>query len=294
MGESFSFCCISLIVLTCLVSIRAFRSTDLVGRLIFEPQAILAGKEFHRLVTSAFLHADMRHLGLNMITLYLFGSRIESVIGPRNFLLIYFAAVTGGSLLSLFVHRHHEYRALGASGGVCGMVFAYILLMPGDGILIFPLPFYIPAWLYAIGFMLGSFFGMKENNRGDIGHDAHLGGAIVGMLAAAALYPQSVRYNLRIFLIVLVLSIALLIYLWINPLFLPLHSFSLRPNFQSRRQPNRVPKTAPRPQMDDILDKISKHGIESLTAEEKQVLQDESRKLGRRSDSRKPDSGLAI
>src|SRR5438105_5237681 len=223
MNESASWMYL-VIGLTCFVSWLGFRSRAIEENYIFEPQAILALKEYYRLVTSAFLHAGWSHLIWNMISLYLFGKVIVSVFGPTQFLLIYFGGVVGGNLLSLYVHRHHEYRAYGASGGVCGIIFAYIMLFPGSGISMYFLPFYVPGWLYAIGYILLSFYGMKEH-RGDVGHDAHLGGAIIGLLIAAALNPSSVRYNLRVFLIVLGAAMVLLVYLWLNPLFLPVGSF---------------------------------------------------------------------
>ena len=178
-----------LIAVTCAVSYAGFMKPALVRKYIFNPENILAEKEFYRLVTSAFLHADGRHLFFNMLSLFLFGSRIELEFGPMQLLLIYFASIVGGSLLSLYVHRHHEYRAYGASGGTFGIVFAYILLFPGAGIYAYFVPIPVPGWLYAIGFMVASFLAMKAN-RDNIGHDAHLGGAIVGLLTAAALYPE--------------------------------------------------------------------------------------------------------
>ena len=166
-----------------------------------------------------------------MVSLYLFGRTFEWSLGKTDFLLIYFGSVIGGSLLSLYVHRHHDYLAYGASGGVCGIIFAYLLLFPGAGIsLYFAVP--IPGWLYAIGFMVGSFIALKQA-KDNIGHDAHLGGAIVGLLIAAGLHPQAAAYNWKIFLLVLVPAILLLVYLWLNPLFLPTPSFFDRP-FRAR------------------------------------------------------------
>src|ERR1051326_6728705 len=202
MYEPFAWCTWLLIIVTILVSLKAFRSYGFEEKYIFHPGHILAAKEFYRLVTPAFLHADFRHLGLNMLTLYLFGRGVEMWFGFAQFLLIYFAAVIGGNLLSLFVHRHHDYRAYGASGGVCGIIFASILFNPHGSISFLYIPIAIPNWLYAIGFLLTSFYGMKEHNRGNIGHDAHLGGAIIGFLLTAALSPEHVRQNLEIFLIV--------------------------------------------------------------------------------------------
>src|SRR2546423_4726635 len=220
------WCTWLIIGVTCVVSFRGFRSFGFEEKYIFNPAAILAGKEYYRLVTPGFLHADMRHLMLNMFSLFFFGRGVESALGSAQFLLIYFGAIVGGNLLSLYVHRHHDYRALGASGGVCGMIFASILINPGGAISLLFLPIRIPNWLYAIGFLLGSFYGMKEHNRGGIGHDAHLGGAILGFAVAAGLHPEYVQYNPGVFGLVLVASVALLIYLWINPLFLPASAFS--------------------------------------------------------------------
>src|SRR5215831_19608115 len=192
MNEPTFSCTMLLMLITGITSYFGFRSYAVEEKYIFNPERILAGKEYYRLVTSALLHADWRHLILNLITLYCFGGPIETFLGKWQFLLIYFGAVIGGDLLSLYIHRSHEYRAYGASGGVCGLVFAYILMFPGSGISFF-IPIAIPGWLYAIGFMLISFFGMKGSLRGNIGHDAHLGGAIVGFLIAAGSHPEFVR-----------------------------------------------------------------------------------------------------
>ena len=211
-----------------------------------------------------------------------------------KFLVIYFGSVIGGNLLSLYVHRHHHYFAYGASGGVCGIIFAHILLFPGSHIGTFFLSISIPGWLYAICFMLYSFFGMKENNRGGIGHDAHLGGSIVGLLIAAAMDPESVRRNLLIFLIVLISALLLLCYLWFNSLFLPLRSFITRRTKSGLRNSKLPPHKRENLQVDAVLEKIARSGIESLTDREKALLDDVSDKYRRRAESKKPDSGLAI
>src|SRR6184192_961607 len=108
-----------LIVVTCVFSYQGFKSFTFERKYIFNPEAILAGKEYHRLVTSAFLHANWQHLIFNMMSLYFFGAGLEAHLGKPQFLLVYFGSIIGGDLLSLFVHRHHDYRSYGASGGVC-------------------------------------------------------------------------------------------------------------------------------------------------------------------------------
>src|SRR3974390_2787928 len=220
-------CNLLVILITCVISYLGFRNREVEDKYIFNPESILAGKEYYRLVSSAFLHAGWGHLFWNMFSLYSFGNVIELLYGRGEFLLIYFGAVVGGGLLSLYVHRHHHYFAYGASGGVCGIIFAHILLLPGSGVNMYFIPVSVPGWLYAIGFLIGSFYAMKAG-RDNVGHDAHLGGAIVGLLIAAALNPVVTRYNWRIFVIVLVAAIALLVYLWNNPLLLPVSVFSGR------------------------------------------------------------------
>ncbi len=292
MNEPLALCSFLLILATVAVSFAGFRDPKLEEKLIFRPQSILAGKEYYRLVTSAFLHAGWNHLLWNMVGLYCFGRVLEWSLGLAEFLLIYFGAVIGGGLLSLYVHRHHDYAAYGASGGVCGLVFAYILLFPGAGIgLYFLVP--LPGWLYAIGFLVISFVGMKTA-KDNVGHDAHLGGAIVGLLIAAALHPEAALYNWKVFLLVLIPAVLLLIYLWFNPLFLPVHAFFERPFGRSKRRAKQPPRKREDLQVDAILDKIAKSGTDSLTPEEKATLEEVSAKYRRRAQSRKPDSGLAI
>src|SRR5882672_6773461 len=116
MNGLITLCNFLLIVATVLVSYLGFRSREIEEKYIFHPERILAGKEYYRLVTSAFLHANWRHLAFNMFSLYLFGGPVEMYVGKAQFLSIYFGAVIGGDLLSLYVHRHHEYRSYGASG----------------------------------------------------------------------------------------------------------------------------------------------------------------------------------
>jgi membrane associated rhomboid family serine protease len=287
-----AWCTIVLMVATGTVSWLAFQHRWIEERYIFQPEAILAGKEYYRLVTSAFLHAGWGHLILNMVTLYAFGRWLEWGLGRFDFLLVYFGSVVGGSLLSLFIHRHHDYLAYGASGGVCGIVFAYILLFPGGGIyMYFAVP--IPGWLYAIAFLVGSWIALRRA-RDNIGHDAHLGGAIVGLLIAAALRPEAVRQNWLVFLIVLGAAAALLGYLWINPHLLPVSPFAGLPFRVSRRSQPRPTRRSAEPNLDAILEKIARSGVSSLTTAERTALERASAKLRRQADSKKPGSDLTI
>jgi membrane associated rhomboid family serine protease len=292
MNEPLALCNLLVILLTVAVSYAGFRYSWVEENYIFRPENILAGKEYYRLITSGFLHSGWNHLLWNMVSLYLFGELLEWSLGRTDFLLIYFGSIIGGNLLSLYVHRHHDYRAYGASGGVCGIIFAYLLLFPGASITVY-LAVPIPGWLYAIGFILGSFVAMKRA-KDNVGHDAHLGGAIVGLLIAAALRPEAARHNWKIFLLVFVPAVVLLIYLWVIPLFLPGPSWFGRPIRVRSGRPALPRYKQEAIEVDAILDKIRRTGADSLTTEEKAVLEGVSEKLRRREESRKPESGLAI
>jgi membrane associated rhomboid family serine protease len=225
MNEPAAICTLVIIALTVLSSLLGFRDPGHTEKYIFAPTEILACKQYYRLVTSAFLHADVSHLLTNMVTLYLFGSIMEAEVGHGLFLLIYFAAIVGGGLLSLWLHRNHEYRAYGASGGVCGVVFSYIALNPTGTILAhFFIP--IPSWAYGILFLLGSFVALRRR-RDNIGHDAHIGGAVIGLWTTGALEPWAVRANLNWFLILSGISLALFFYFLKNPMLLPWSSFAV-------------------------------------------------------------------
>lgn len=287
-------CTYILIALTCVFSFLGFRTRSVEEKYIFDPRSILADKEYYRLVSSAFLHSGWAHLIFNMFSLNAFGSVVELAFGRTQFLLVYFGAVIGGSLLSLFLHRHHEYRAYGASGGVCGVIFTAILMNPRASLMIFPIPYAVPGWLFAIVFLVGSFFAMKAGNLGNVGHDAHLGGAMVGFLIGAGLHPELVRTHLWVFLLLLGVVVAMLAYVWMNPMFLPVRSF-FGPGTRRRERVIRGPSHRRElMEIDAILDKIAKNGMESLSAEERALLGEVSGKYRRRGESEKPGSGLAI
>ncbi|MAK60973.1 MAG: rhomboid family intramembrane serine protease [Ponticaulis sp.] len=171
------------------ISFFAFSNEAFLRWGILHSGSIIRNREYHRILTSGFLHADPMHLLFNMITLYFFGPVIESVIGSQSFFIVYLAALIGGSLFALFRHRNdYNYSALGASGAVSGIVFSFCLFAPFALIFVFFIP--VPAILYAVLFMLYSLYGMGRNND-NIGHDAHLAGAVIGVVATILVEPRS-------------------------------------------------------------------------------------------------------
>jgi hypothetical protein len=111
---------------------------------------------------------------------------------------------------------------------VCGLIFAYVLWRPHSRLMIFPLPYAVPAWVYATAFMIASFYALKSA-RDNIGHDAHLGGAIIGLLTAAGLKPELAQRHWGALGGMLLVAGALFAYLYFNPMFLPLAAFIQRP-----------------------------------------------------------------
>ena len=288
MSGASPWCNLTLVLATTVASCLAFRHRELFEKYHFDPEAVLSRREYWRLLTSAFLHVDWMHLLFNLISLLSFGDLIELALGRTQFLTIYFGAVLGGSLLSLYIHRHHAYRACGASGGVCGIVFASVVLFPQGHVSPMLLPLPIPSWLFAILFVAFSFYGLRTN-RDNIGHDAHLGGAIIGLLLTALLNPGLVRAHWPILLLVLIPALLALAWLWVNPLGLPLAAFiQWRPRWRQPRAPSRALD------VDAILDKVAAQGLHSLTPDERAAIEELSARYRRREQSTKPKSTLPI
>ena len=113
-----------LIGLNVYISYKGFKSIIYFEKYKFIVDKILIGKDYKRIISSGFLHVSWSHLIFNMISLYLFSGLIESNLGILNLLLIYFASLIGGGLLSLYIHRGHaDYTAVGASGAISGLIF---------------------------------------------------------------------------------------------------------------------------------------------------------------------------
>jgi membrane associated rhomboid family serine protease len=217
MNEPLAIMNLVIIALTAYFSYRGFVNPTFLTRYFFYNHAILADKQYYRLLTSGVLHADWVHLLFNMFSLYSFGSAVELFFGQGTFLSIYLAGIVGGNLFALLLHRHDDYRALGASGGVCGIIFACIFLLPGSSVQMLFIPIPIPAYIYAIGFMLFSYYGIRRQ-KGNIGHDAHLGGAIIGLITATILFPSIIHKNPVLYPVVMSLSVLLLVLIRVRPL----------------------------------------------------------------------------
>ncbi|QSQ40689.1 rhomboid family intramembrane serine protease [Xanthomonas translucens pv. undulosa] len=190
-----------LIVLTVLVSWAAFNNRKLLDRLILWPPAIDRHKQYDRLLTHGFIHADFPHLLFNMVTLYFFGGPIERLMerltgSLLTYALFYLAALVVAILPSYLKNQKNpNYFSLGASGAVSAVLFAYILLAPWTGIYFFFIPIPIPAILYAL-FYVGYSIWMDRRGGDNINHSAHLAGAAFGVMFLLIMEPSVLQHFL--------------------------------------------------------------------------------------------------
>lgn len=206
---------IGLTVVTSYMGFENNGNNQLFDRLKFHVGAILGrDRQWDRMISSAFLHADWMHLLFNMMTLYFFAPFVVAVFGVWKFLLIYASAIIGGGLLSLWMHRNqYSYSAIGASGGVVGVLFSVIAVAPHISLHIMFIPIGIPAWIFGVGYLCFSIYGMR-NQYGNIGHEAHLGGAAVGLIMAIMYRPDTLLNN-SIYIIANVIPLIVLgYYVW--------------------------------------------------------------------------------
>ncbi len=197
-----------IIIVNVLVSFKGFNDRGFFEKYKFQIGPIISGEKI-RILTSGFLHVDQSHLFFNMLTLYFFADSVINYVGTPKFLAIYFGSLLGGSLFALSFHKKEPYySAVGASGAVMGVLYAAIMLNPGMNLYLFFIPIPIPAYIFGVGYLLYSMFGMKKQ-WGNIGHSAHLGGAIGGFLLTIILFPQVLVQN-KLMVIILAVPIVLM------------------------------------------------------------------------------------
>ncbi|WP_431134783.1 rhomboid family intramembrane serine protease [Psychroserpens mesophilus] len=193
--DNLSLVAIVIIAANVLISYKGFNDYSFFERYKFNVGRVRQGEQF-RMFSSGFLHADPPHLFMNMLTLYFFADGVIVSVGEFNFVVIYIISLLLGSLLSLYFHQNeYQYSAIGASGAVTGILYAAILLDPSMSLYLFFIPIPIPAYIFGIGYLLYSIYGMK-NRIGNIGHDAHFGGAIGGLVVTLILVPSLFKTDL--------------------------------------------------------------------------------------------------
>jgi membrane associated rhomboid family serine protease len=167
-----------------------------IARYAVIPADITAGRHLGTLITSMFLHANLLHVGGNMLFLWIFGNNVEDRLGEVKFVIIYFAAGIAGSLLQVFITPNSTIPMLGASGAISGILAAYVLYFPRARVLTFIVPFFVftlPAFLF-IGYWialqaLNAFLNLGAVGGG-VAFFAHVGGFVTGLILAILLRPR--------------------------------------------------------------------------------------------------------
>jgi len=189
-----------IIIATAAISILAFSNQQIMDKLLFSPYKTVHNKEWHRLLTHGFVHADYMHLFINMFVLMSFGAAVEDIFGSLrsngiinsatlNFCLLYFGGIVIASLTTLKKYKDNSYyQSVGASGAVSAVVFTYIFFDPLSKLLfMFIIP--IPAIVFGILYLAYSHYMSKK--EGDfINHDAHFVGSVFGFIYPLLIDPK--------------------------------------------------------------------------------------------------------
>jgi membrane associated rhomboid family serine protease len=188
-----------LVFITVAVSAIYMDNYAMKDKLMFNAYMINNRKQWYRLFSSGIIHADWFHLGFNMFSLYMFGGAVEHMYsdgyvfgekGPILFIFLYVSSLATASLYSYEKNKNNiHYNALGASGAVSAVIFAYIVLAPTQKLMLLILPIPIPAYLFGLIF-LGLEYYLSKRGQSNIGHDAHFWGALYGVLFTIALKPS--------------------------------------------------------------------------------------------------------
>lgn len=195
-----------LLAVTFFLSYKGFKDANFFNQLKFNIRAIEEGN-YYRLFTAGFIHVDQQHLFFNALTLFFFGDQLLYDLGMLNFLFLYFSSLLMGNIVAFYYHRRNPYySAVGASGAIMGVLYSSILIFPDMHfyLLLFPIP--IPAYIFGIGYLIYTLFGMRRQSDG-IGHTAHLGGAAGGVLCTLIFDPFIFQKSFYTFAIIVIITL---------------------------------------------------------------------------------------
>ena len=184
---------IAVIAITVIISLAGFQNAEVFEKYKFNVSAIKYKKEYIRLLSAGFLHADWGHLFFNMFTLYFFGPIVLYVYGILGFLIVYIGSIIIGNLFSLYLYQKQGwYSAIGASGGVSGVLFAAVAYAPKEIEVNF-----VPGFIFgALYFSYSVYMMLNPKPHDNIGHAAHLGGAAFGLVYAVVVEPEVAFSNI--------------------------------------------------------------------------------------------------
>lgn len=177
-----------------------YSSPTLINRSLFRPYWLLRSNQHETVITSGLAHADLSHLIFNMVTFWFFAFPLEAHIGTTKFVVLYvFGLVLSHSCTYFKQKDNPDYASLGASGAISAVLFSYIVYFPNTSMFILPFPFPIPAALFAVSYVAYSYWAANQQ-RGGINHDAHLCGAISGVVFVALTDVSAFQNLTRLFL----------------------------------------------------------------------------------------------
>lgn len=189
MGSQVSAALVLFVATIAISLIGLFGAPKLIERSLFRPYWFLRRKEYDTVIMSGFVHADLMHLIFNMMTFYFFAFPLERYMGTTSFVILYLAGLLISHAGTYYKQRRNpDYACLGASGAISAVLFAAIVYFPEQSLIILPIPIPIPAPLFALLYLVYTYYASRHPH-GRINHDAHLGGAITGLLFVAVTEP---------------------------------------------------------------------------------------------------------
>lgn len=162
-------------------------------RFMLYPYRMVREREYGRLLTVTLVHGGGAHLAFNMLTFYFFAFQLEEYyLGSWRFVVLYLAGTLASGIPDVIRHKDNPaYRAVGASGAISAVLLSFALFEPGAQLYLF---FFVPikAWVFAIGFVLLSFY-LDRVSRDRIAHGAHAWGAVAGLVFTPLLRPEALE-----------------------------------------------------------------------------------------------------
>jgi membrane associated rhomboid family serine protease len=180
-------------VLTLATSLLAFSNPNIYGNFILNPYGVSRGQRVYTVITSGLIHKDWNHLFFNMLSYYFFAFMLEGLLGHWQFGVLYFLSLILSDLPSIQKHKEDIwYNSLGASGAISAVVFSFIMFAPRAEMSLLFLPIPMPAWVFGVLYLIYCHFASKHA-RDNVNHDAHLYGALSGVVITFALHHSIIN-----------------------------------------------------------------------------------------------------
>lgn len=184
-----------LVIITAGATLYAWNNQNIMYKWIFNPYTIKRNNEYQRFITSGFIHSNWMHLIFNMLMLYMFGGYVETLfrqvygeLGIVFYLLLYIIGIVVSDIPTYIRHKNHpHYNSLGASGGVSSILFSFIMFMPIEKLCLYGL-LCLPGIIWGALYLAYSYY-MSKKGGDNINHDAHLYGAVFGIIFTIIVYP---------------------------------------------------------------------------------------------------------